>query len=147
MKVAIGCDHAAFELKEKVKSHLTEKGFEVVDYGTNGLESVDYPDFALKVAEAVRDQNQDWGILLCGTGIGVSITANKVKGVLAALCINTEMAELSRQHNNANILCLGARILDSDLALQIVDAWFSADFAGGRHIQRVKRIEEYEINL
>lgn len=142
--VAIGSDHAGFQLKEKVKSYLVEKNFEVIDYGADSTESTDYPDYAVKVAEYIRDHDNVRGILICGSGIGMSITANKVKGIRAALCTTPELAIASRNHNDANVLCMGERFIEPSLALQIVEAWFSANFEGGRHTRRINKISNYE---
>lgn len=144
MKIAIGSDHAGYLLKEKIKDFLLSKGYQVVDVGTNSTESTDYPIFAREVALAVQRGEVQQGILICGTGIGMCITANKFKGVYAALCTNEYMARVSRQHNNANILCLGGRVLGDALAISIVEAWLSADFEGGRHERRVNLIKSME---
>lgn len=144
MKIAIGSDHAGYLLKEKIKDFLLSKGYQVVDVGTNSTESTDYPIFAREVALAVQRGEVQQGILICGTGIGMCITANKFKGVYAALCTNEYMARVSRQHNNANILCLGGRVLGDVLAISIVEAWLSADFEGGRHERRVNLIKSVE---
>jgi ribose 5-phosphate isomerase B len=144
MILAIGSDHAGFKLKEVVKEFLTSEGIEVVDFGTDSLESVDYPDFAILVSEAVSQKKFDFGILICGTGLGMSITANKVKGIRAGLCNDLYTARKSRQHNNANILCMGGRILGEDLAKEIVKVFLSTKYEGGRHDGRVKKISKYE---
>ncbi len=144
MKVAIGSDHAGFEYKEMIKKYLEEKGFEVIDKGTYSNERTDYPIYAEKVAKAVANGEADRGILICGTGIGMSITANKIKGVRAALCQNDFMAKMARKHNNSNILCLGQRVVGTDHALSIVDTFFSTDFEGGRHKDRINLISEIE---
>jgi len=144
MKVAIGSDHAGFEYKEMIKKYLEEKGFEVLDMGTYSNERTDYPIYAEKVAKAVSNGEADRGILICGTGIGMSITANKIKGIRAALCPNDFMAKMARKHNNANILCLGQRVVGTDHALSIVDTFFSTDFEGGRHQNRLVLISEIE---
>lgn len=141
-KIALGADHAGFELKEKILNHLKLKGFEVKDFGTFTNESCDYPDFAKKVAEEVSKGVFDRGILICGSGIGMSISANKVKGIRAALCWNLETAESSRAHNNSNILCLAQRQVDSGLALEIVNKWIETAFEGGRHKVRIDKIEK-----
>ncbi|RMH68431.1 MAG: ribose 5-phosphate isomerase B [Gemmatimonadetes bacterium] len=146
MKVAIGSDHGGYHLKETIKAMLVERNIDVTDFGTHSTESTDYPDYARQVAESVRDGNHDRGILICGTGIGMSIMANKVRGIRAALCTSRQMAELSRQHNNANVLCLGERILEKHVALDIVEAWFTAEFEGGRHERRVNKMMAYETN-
>ncbi|RUM58142.1 MAG: ribose 5-phosphate isomerase B [Persephonella sp.] len=144
MKVAIGSDHAGFEYKEMIKKYLEEKGFKVIDKGTYSNERTDYPIYAEKVAKAVVNGEADRGILICGTGIGMSITANKIKGVRAALCQNDFMAKMARKHNNSNILCLGQRVVGTDHALSIVDTFFSTEFEGGRHEQRITLITEIE---
>src|SRR5438477_7751715 len=144
MKIALGADHAGFDLKEKVKQHLEEKGFQVDDRGTTSNDSVDYPDFARKVAEEVADKQADLGILVCGSGVGMAIAANKVPGIRAANVTTVEEAQLSREHNNANVLAIGARILDQETAFSIVDKWLATAFAGGRHQRRVDKIAEIE---
>ena len=144
MRVAIGSDHAGFELKEKVKRLLKDLHHEVSDEGTISTDSVDYPDFAVRVAEAVSKAESDRGILVCGSGIGMSIAANKVPGVRAALCHNVEAARLSRQHNDANVLTLGSRLLDHSLSEQIVREWLQTSFEAGRHQRRVQKIAQLE---
>jgi ribose 5-phosphate isomerase B len=144
MKIALGADHAGFELKDQIKLHLQQRGIDVCDEGTSSAESVDYPDYARAVAHDVGQQRADLGILVCGSGIGMAITANKVDGIRAANVSTENEAELSRQHNNANVLALGARIVDADLALRIVDKWLATPFAGGRHERRVEKIMAIE---
>lgn len=144
MKIAIGSDHAAFELKERVKEYLQKKGIDVMDCGTYSIESVDYPDFAKKVCEKVASKECEFGILMCGTGIGMSIAANKIRGIRAALCVFPDMASLARRHNDANVLVLPGRLMGAELAKWTVDAFLSAEFEGGRHERRVKKIEELE---
>lgn len=144
MKIAIGSDHAGFEEKENIKKQLNTMGLEVEDLGTHSLESVDYPDFAAKVGRAVAAGEADEGILVCGTGIGVSIAANKIHGIRAALAWNEETARLARQHNDANVLTVGARTTPPDLIPKIVKAWFEAKFEGGRHQGRVDKITKLE---
>jgi len=144
MRIAIGSDHGGYELKTIVVRHLRELGHEVEDYGTHSLDSVDYPDFALPVAKAVAAGQCERGMLICGTGIGVCIAANKVRGIRAALCSDTYSARMSRQHNDANILCMGGRVLGQGLALDIVDTWLNASFEGGRHARRVDKIHRIE---
>ena len=139
MKVAIGADHAGFELKEIIKAQLLAS-MEVEDYGTYSLDSVDYPDFAHPVATKVEENNVDLGILICGSANGVAMAANKHKEVRAAICWNKSLAELAKQHNNANILCLPARFIDTDEAKQIVEAFLNTPFEGGRHERRVNKI-------
>jgi ribose 5-phosphate isomerase B len=141
MKIAVASDHAGFECKKTVVAWLENKGYEFNDMGPHNEDSVDYPDYAHKVALAVARGEYDQGILLCGTGIGVSIAANKVKGIRAALACNPEFATLARQHNNANIICLSARFTDEAKVDQTLQNWFSADFEGGRHERRVNKIE------
>lgn len=145
MKIAIGSDHGGLELKEIVKEHLIAKGFEIVDCGTNNNESVDYPEYGYKVAKAVIDNEAERGIVVCGTGIGISIAANKVKGIRCALCGDCYSARMSREHNNANMLALGARVLGRDLAVEIVDVWCNTEFEGGRHERRVNKISDIEL--
>lgn len=142
MKIAVGCDHGGFELKEKVKAHLEGKGYEVLDLGCHSTESVNYPVYGKAVGKAVASKEADYGIVICGTGIGISIAANKVKGVRAALCMNTTMARLTREHNDANILAFGARMVGDVLALEMVDTFLNTKFEGGRHTARVEMIEE-----
>ena len=144
MKIALGADHAGFELKEKIKQHLVERGIAVDDRGTNSPESVDYPDYARIVAEEVTAGHADWGILICGTGIGMSMGANKVAGIRAAKVNSESEAQLSREHNDANVLALGARVLDEGTALNIVDRWLETPFLGGRHQRRVDKIMAIE---
>jgi ribose 5-phosphate isomerase B len=139
-KIAIGSDHAGFEMKEKVKVILRNLGHEVNDYGTHSVESVDYPDFAHPVANAVEKGEYELGVLICGSANGVAMAANKHQGIRAAICWNEELATLARQHNNANILCLPARFISMDLAEKIVESFFSAHFEGGRHERRVDKI-------
>ncbi|ABV32911.1 MULTISPECIES: ribose 5-phosphate isomerase B [Pseudothermotoga] len=144
MKIAIGCDHAGFKLKEAIKGYLVSKGFNILDEGTYSEDSVDYPDFAAKVALDIKNQRADFGILICGTGIGMSIAANRIKGIRAALCLFPEMAKLARSHNNANILVLPGRFIAVELAQWIVDAFIEEKFEGGRHENRVQKIEEMD---
>ena len=144
MLLAIGSDHGGFQLKEIIKKHLAEQQISVKDFGTYTTESVDYPDISKSVAQAVADGQYDRGIIVCGTGIGVSIAANKVKGIRAALCHDVFSAQMSREHNNANVLTLGERVIGPGLALMIVDTWLKTEFAGGRHEQRVCKIANME---
>ena len=144
VKIAIGSDHGGVHLKAHIKEYLTSKGIEVEDFGTTGEESVDYPDYAKKVADVVASGQFKQGILICGTGIGISIAANKVKGIRAALCGDVFSARMSREHNNANILCMGERVIGVGLAETIVDAWLNSEFAGGRHERRVNKIMDLE---
>ncbi|QGU94131.1 ribose 5-phosphate isomerase B [Clostridium bovifaecis] len=144
MKIAIGCDHGGFRLKNAVIEHLEKRGMEVKDFGTYTEESCDYPEFAQKVAEEVVAKNYEFGIVICGTGIGVSITANKVPGARAALCHDTFSAHATREHNNANILAMGERVIGVGLALEVVDTFLGAEFEGGRHERRIDKIAEVE---
>jgi len=141
MKIAVASDHAGFESKKTVLSWLEKHGYEFHDMGPYNQDSVDYPDFARKVAKGVAAGEFDQGVLLCGTGIGVSIAANKIKGIRAALACNPEFATLARQHNNANIICFSARFTDPVTIEQSLQNWFSAAFEGGRHERRVEKIE------
>jgi ribose 5-phosphate isomerase B len=141
MKIAIGSDHAGFEFKQTVIDWLDHNGYEFTDMGPYNEESVDYPDYARKVGEAVAEGLYDSGILLCGTGIGVSISANKIKGIRAAVACNPEFATLARQHNNANIICFAARFTDKPTIEKSLHNWFATDFEGGRHQRRVNKIE------
>jgi ribose 5-phosphate isomerase B len=143
-RIAVGADHAGYPLKEEVKRLLLAKGIEVVDMGTGSTESVDYPVFATQVARAVAEHKADEGILCCGTGVGMCITANKVPGVRAAAVSEPASARLAREHNDANVLCMGGRIVGVELARQILDAWLAASFQGGRHQRRVDQIRQLE---
>jgi len=142
LKIAIGCDHGGLNLKNKIIENLKAEGYEVKDFGTFTQDSCDYPLIAKKVASEVSQKNFERGIIVCGSGIGVSIAANKVKGIRAALCWNLKTAELSRQHNNSNVLCLGERVIEEKLALEMVDLWLKTQFEGGRHQSRVDMIEQ-----
>lgn len=144
MKIAIGADHAGFADKEKVKRQLTELGFEFEDVGTNSTESVDYPVFAEKVADKVADGEAQLGILVCGSGNGMQIAANKIRGIRAALAWNEETARLARQHNDANVLSIPARMISPEEVAKVVKAYLAADFEGGRHARRVEEIGELE---
>ena len=144
MKVVIGSDHGGFELKEVLKKHLTEKGFDVTDVGCFDTSSVDYPDIAENACEKVVSGECDWGVLVCGTGIGISIAANKVRGIRCALVSNEYSAEMTRRHNNANMLALGGRVTGPDLAKNILNAYISAEFEGGRHQSRIDKIKAIE---
>ena len=144
MKVSIGADHAGFELKEKLKESLKAQGVEVTDEGTNSLESVDYPDFAAKVAREVAERRAEMGVLVCGSGIGMAIAANKVHGVRAANVSSEMEAQLSREHNNANVVAVGARFLQPEQAEKIVQTFLRTRFAGGRHEKRVEKIGKLE---
>ncbi len=143
MRIALASDHGGFELKEAIKKHLTEdRNIEVLDLGTNSTASVDYPVYGHKCAHAVADGEADLGIVCCGTGIGISISANKVKGIRCALCTNEYMAEFTKRHNNANMLAFGGRTTTPDLANRMVDIWLDTEYEGGRHQRRVDQIEE-----
>ena len=142
MKIAVASDHGGFKLKEEVKAHLMERGLEVLDLGTHNEDSVDYPAYGKACGEAVVSGQADVGIVVCGTGIGISIAANKVKGVRCGLCTSVEMATLTKQHNNANVLALGGRTTETGLAMQIVDAWLDTEFEGGRHQRRVDMLDQ-----
>lgn len=143
-KVAIGADHAGYELKEFLKKKLGEDGYQIIDYGTDSDRSVDYPDFASSVAKSVSSGEVDAGILICGTGIGMTIAANKLNGVRAALCLYPTMAQFARRHNDANVLALGGRLMGKDLALETVRAFLETDFEGGRHEVRVEKVRQLE---
>ena len=138
--IALGCDHAGVQLKAQIAEYLASRGVAYKDYGTYDESSCDYPDYAQKVGEAVVGGEAERGILVCGTGVGISIAANKVEGVRAALCSDTFTARMSREHNDANVLCLGARVVGAGLATDVVGAWLDAAFAGGRHQGRVDKI-------
>ncbi|NMC56063.1 MAG: ribose 5-phosphate isomerase B [Eubacteriaceae bacterium] len=143
-KIAMGCDHAGYDMKEELKEKLTKEGYIINDLGTYSKDSVDYPDFGIKAGAAVAKGECDYGIIICGSGIGISISANKVKGVRAALACDEERARLARMHNNANVLAMGARFTDIDTAKKIVDAFLSTPFEGQRHEKRISKITEYE---
>ncbi|MFX3616617.1 MAG: ribose 5-phosphate isomerase B [Sporolactobacillus sp.] len=144
MKIAIGCDHAGFELKPAIIDHLKEKHMDVLDEGTFSNESTDYPIYAKRVADDIIQQKADLGILICGTGVGISISANKVRGIRTVNCSEPYSAKMGREHNNANILAFGSRVVGSELAKMIVDAWLDAEFLGGKHLRRVKQISKIE---
>jgi ribose 5-phosphate isomerase B len=142
--IAIGSDHAAFEFKAEMIRHLESRGLEYKDFGADGIVKSEYPEYAKIVARAVQSGECDRGLLFCGTGIGMSIAANKVRGIRAAVCMESFSAELSRRHNDANILCLGARVLGPELAKRIIDVWLDTAFEGGRHKGRVDMISQIE---
>ena len=144
MKIGIGNDHSALEMKKEIIAFLEEKGHEVVDYGTNSAESCDYPVYGEIVARAVAAGEVEQGILICGTGLGISLAANKVKGIRAAVCSEPFTAKMARAHNNCNILAFGARVVGPELAKMIVETWLDTDFEGGRHQRRVDLIMEIE---
>ena len=139
-RVALGADHAGFDLKEKIKSQLENSGHFIDDFGTYSDESVDYPDFVHPVSEAIENKEYDYGILVCGSANGVAMTANKHKGIRAAICWNEMLAKLARSHNDANILCLAGRFIDYELAKEIVDVFLSTKFDGGRHQRRIDKM-------
>lgn len=141
--IAIGCDHGALELKNQLMEHLSKKGYDLKDVGTYTADSCDYPVYARKVTDLVTSGECELGILLCGTGIGMSITANKVKGIRAALCSDCFSAQATREHNNSNVLCMGARVIGPELAFRIADTFLEAKFSGDeRHVRRIKLIED-----
>ena len=144
MKLAIGNDHSAVEMKKEIKKYLEDKGIEVIDVGTNSTESFNYPISGYKVGKMVASGEVDGGVLICGTGVGISLAANKVKGVRACVCSEPYTAKLSRMHNNSNVLAFGARVVGSELAKMIVDEWLAAEFEGGRHQRRVDMIMDIE---
>ncbi|MBQ6906879.1 MAG: ribose 5-phosphate isomerase B [Clostridia bacterium] len=142
--IGLGSDHGGFELKNYVKDWLVKKGYEVMDFGSHNEESVDYPDIAKEVCNAVVSGEVECGMLFCGTGIGMSIAANKINGIRAACVSDTFSAKMTKQHNNANVICLGGRTLGSELAKEIIEAYLKEDFEGGRHEKRVNKIAELE---
>jgi ribose 5-phosphate isomerase B len=146
-RIALGCDHAAFGLKQKLRVYLQGQGYEVSDQGTDSTAAVDYPDFARKVAEEVAARRADFGVMICATGLGTAMTANKVAGVRAAPCNDTLSARFARSHNNANVLTLGARLIDASTAQKILDVWLTTPFEGGRHQRRVDKIHAPEHKL
>ena len=141
-KIAIGCDHAAFQEKENIRKYLITKGYEVIDVGTNSNQSVNYPEFGHKVAHMVTENAVNKGIVICGSGIGISIAANKVKGARAALCTTCKHAEMSRKHNDANILVLPGRFIDVKTAKLCIDKFINTNFDGNRHLKRIKKIDK-----
>lgn len=143
-KLAIGCDHVGYELKAGLLKHLEEKGIEYHDFGTYTTDRTDYPIYAKAVAQAVASGEYDGGLLICGTGVGISVAANKLRGIRAVVCSEPYSALLSRQHNNSNILAMGSRVVGLDLALMILDAWLSGEYEGGRHQGRIDMISEME---
>ena len=142
MKIAVGSDHGGFALKTAVAAHLKSRGYEVLDMGTYSEESVDYPIYGKKTAEAVAGGEADLGVVCCGTGIGIGIAANKVHGIRCATITNEYMAEMTKRHNNANMIALGGRVLELEHALKLVDIWLDTDFEGGRHQRRVDMLDE-----
>lgn len=144
MKIVVGSDHGGFDLKEVLKNHLIQKGFDVIDVGAYDTNSVDYPDIAVKACEKVTNGECAWGVLVCGTGIGISMAANKVSGIRCALVSNEYSAEMTKRHNNANMLAFGGRVTGPDLAKNILDAYIKAEFEGGRHQNRIDKISAIE---
>lgn len=144
MKIAVGCDHVGILLKPEIISHLESKGIEVTDLGAKSTERTDYPIYGRAVAESVASGESDLGILICGSGVGISITANKVPGIRAVVCSDPYTAKLSRSHNNTNILAFGSRVVGSELAKMIVDEWLASEFEGGRHQTRIDMISSLE---
>ncbi|HBV86711.1 MAG TPA: ribose 5-phosphate isomerase B [Desulfosporosinus sp.] len=144
MKVALGADHGGFELKETIRRHLETQGIEVQDFGTHSKDSVDYPKYGFAVGSAIIKEKADLGIVVCGTGLGISMAANKIPGIRAAVCSETFSARMAREHNNANILALGARVIGVGLALDIVDIFLKTEFTGGRHALRISLISDIE---
>lgn len=144
MRIVIGCDHAGYELKEAVKAKLEKDGHEVTDVGCFSTESVDYPHYGHAVGKAVVSGEAEKGIAICGSGIGISIAANKVPGVIAGLCRSVWDAEMTRRHNHANVICLGGRVTEPELAFEIVDTWLSTEEEGGKHLRRVLQLEELD---
>lgn len=142
MKLSIACDHGGFDLKEELIPYLKEEGYEVEDFGTYNKDSCDYPDFAVPAAKAVTEGRCDFGIVICSTGIGISIAANKVKGIRCALCDNLYCAEMTRRHNNANMVALGAHITTPQMAKKILDVFLKTEFEGGRHARRIGKVDD-----
>ncbi len=144
MKIAIGCDHGGFDYKDAVIYYLASKGYEVVDFGTNSSESCDYPDYCVPVCESVSSNDADYGVLICGTGIGMSICANKIKGIRCAHVTDGFSAEMTRKHNNSNVIALGARITKKEDVIRFVDIFLNTEFEGGRHQARVDKINNLD---
>ena len=142
MKLAVASEHAGFEMKEEVRKHLEAKGHSVEDFGCCDSESCDYPDYAKKLCEALLNDMVERGVLVCGTGLGMSYAANRYKGIRAALCLNPQMAEMARAHNDANVLVLGARLIDFPAARDIINVWIETPFDGGRHLRRIQKLDE-----
>ena len=142
MIIAMASDHAGYELKMAIREKLEKEGYQILDLGTDSTESVDYPKYGKALGEAVMAGKAEKGIAVCGTGIGISIAANKVKGIRCALCTSVEMAKMAKQHNNANILAMGGRTTDKELAFQMVDTWLSEEFLGGKHLRRTYMLDE-----
>ncbi len=144
MKIALGSDHRGFHSKERIKEYLTAMNHEVIDFGVLSASSADYPDTAFPTAHSVAARETEMGILICGSGIGMSIAANKVAGIRAALCHDELTAQMAREHNDANVLCLAADLIGEELARRTVDAWLASEFAGGRHERRINKISDFE---
>ena len=144
MKISLGSDHGGINLRRLIAAHLSDQGHSISDFGTDSTESCDYPQYAESVARSVASEESELGILVCGSGIGMSIAANKVEGIRAALCFNTYMGQMTRLHNNANVLCLGERVVGQGTALAIVDAFVTTSFEGGRHQRRLDLITQLE---
>ena len=142
MIIAIGCDHAGYELKEAVKAKMEAAGHKMIDVGTDSTESVDYPKFGHAVGRTVASGEAERGVAICGSGIGISIACNKVPGIRAALCTSTEMAEMCRRHNNANVICMGARMISQELAFAMIDTWMATEFEGGKHERRINELDD-----
>lgn len=145
MVIAVGCDHAGYELKEKVIAKLEAEGHTVINVGTNSAESVDYPMYGHAVGRAVASGEAERGVAICGSGIGISIACNKVPGIRAALCTSVEMAEMCRRHNNANVICMGARMISEELAFSMIDKWLVTEFEGGKHERRINQLDDVTI--
>ncbi len=143
--ISLGTDHAGYQLKEVVKSHLEKKGYLIIDFGTSSDEPVDYADFVIPAAEAVANGEADLGVVFGGSGNGEAIAANKVKGIRCALCWNVQSALLAKEHNDANVIALGGRMVSHEEALAIIDQWLEASFEGGRHLRRIRKVGEYEL--
>ena len=142
--IAVGCDHGGLKLKNEIIEFLNDNNYSFKDYGTYTTESVDYPDYGLKVAESILNGECDRGIVVCGTGLGISISANKVPGIRAVVCTNSYMAKMGREHNDSNVLALGERVVGTGVALDIVDTWLKTEFQDGRHTQRIEKISQIE---
>jgi len=147
MKISLGADHKGFPLKENIKGYLQSLGHEVIDFGTDGEESVDYPDFGAAAARAVASGEADLGVIFCWTGTGMAISANKIRGIRSGVALNTDMAELAREHNNVNVLAVPSKYVEPEQAKAIVEAWLKASFQGGRHERRVGKIKELDQSL
>ena len=144
MKIGLSADHGGFNLKDSIKEHLTKKGYEVIDYGTNDEKSVDYPDYGKLLAEKILEKEVDFGIAVCGTGIGIGIAANKVKGIRCAMVSDTFSAKMAKVHNNCQMISIGERTTGVNLAFELVDAFLDVEFEGGRHLNRVNKIMDIE---